>query len=232
MDKINKFYYINLDRRLDRKKHFLYYYEKEKLPIDKLERFTAIDGLTYQFNDEELKLFDNVDYKYAPFAKKIMGNQLSHYYILKEMVEKKYNYIVIFQDDVMLKNNFANRFDRVINSIPSDAELINIGLHKYACLEHFIPWDLSREEDDYSQIGKHKINNEICILHNGINPCSLAYIVTLQGAINLLTYFEKTTFLKATDVNYNDYLNMKNIFYCSNTVLCTGNSDLGSDIFS
>jgi GR25 family glycosyltransferase involved in LPS biosynthesis len=231
MNKINKFYYINLDRRTDRKDHFLQYYEKENLPLEKLKRFTAIDGTTYKFNDEELKLFNNVDYKDAPFAKKIMGNQLSHYYILKEMFEKKYHYIVVFQDDVMLKHNFANKLNEVINSIPSDAELITIGLHKDAYYQHFIPWDLSREEDDYEEIGKYKINNEICILNNLVNPCSLAYIVTLQGSINLIDYFQKTTFLRATDWNYNHYLNMKNIFYSSNTILCTGNPDLGSDIF-
>ena len=131
----------------------------------------------------------------------------------------------------MYKKNFANKLNEVMNSIPLDAEIINIGLHRCGSNAYFVAWDLSSEKDDYAEIGKHKINNEICILHDTINPCSLAYIVTLQGAINLIDYFQKTTFLRATDGNYNDYLHMKKIFYSSNTILCTGNPDLGSDIF-
>ena len=45
------------------------------------------------------------------------------------------------------------------------------------------------------------------------------------------SFFEKTGFLRATDGNFNDYLQTKNIFYGSTTVLVTGNSDLKSDIF-
>ena len=70
------------------------------------------------------------------------------------------------------------------------------------------------------------------ILNKDVNPCSLAYIVTLKGAINLLFFFEKNGFHRATDWNYNDYLNNNNIFYGSSSVLCTGDPTLGSDIFS
>lgn len=66
---------------------------------------------------------------------------------------------------------------------------------------------------------------------NTINPCSLGYIVTFNGAKNILDFFNRYGFLRATDWNYNDYLNSKNIFYGSTTVLCSGNN-LGSDIFT
>ena len=75
------------------------------------------------------------------------------------------------------------------------------------------------------------INVSKCILKENINPCSLAYILTLKGAKNMVSFFEKTGFLRATDGNFNDYLQTKKIFYGSTTVLVTGNSDLKSDIF-
>ena len=94
----------------------------------------------------------------------------------------------------------------------------------------FIPWDLS-ENNDHEKLGI-KVNDHVCKLDPKVNPCSLAYIVTLKGAINITNFFKQYGFLRATDWNYNDYLNYKNIFYGTNTVSCTGNPDLGSDVFN
>lgn len=80
-------------------------------------------------------------------------------------------------------------------------------------------------------MAKININDYVCILNETVNPCSLGYIVTLKGAKNLINHFNTVGFLRATDWNYNDYLRRKNIFYGSSLVLCTGNPNLGSDIF-
>lgn len=45
---VDKIFYINLDRRVDRNKEFLDQYEAEFFPIDKLERFPAIERLVVQ----------------------------------------------------------------------------------------------------------------------------------------------------------------------------------------
>jgi GR25 family glycosyltransferase involved in LPS biosynthesis len=231
MDKIDKLYYINLKKRPDRNTHFLNECKTANIPPDKIKRFEALDGLTYNFDDDDdIILFKNIDYKGDIFGKKIMGNQLSHYNILKEMVEKRYNYIIICQDDVVFRNNFLTYLNSVMNSIPHDAEIINIGFHEYAVYDHSVAWDLTKL-NDLEILGK-KYNDNICILNKDVNPCSLAYIVTLKGAINLLFFFKKNGFYRATDWNYNDYLNNNNIFYGSSSVLCTGDPTLGSDIFS
>jgi hypothetical protein len=78
---------------------------------------------------------------------------------------------------------------------------------------------------------KQDLNNDVCILNDTVNPCSLGYIVTLQGAKNLIKHFNEIGFRRATDWNYNDYLRSKNLFYGSRLVLCTGNPNFGSDIF-
>jgi GR25 family glycosyltransferase involved in LPS biosynthesis len=160
-----------------------------------------------------------------------MGNQLSHFNILNEMIKKRYNCIIICQDDVIFRNNFMSKLENIMNNIPSNAEIVNIGFHQFAAYEHFVPWDLNNK-NDFEILGKKKINDEICILKDTVNPCSLAYIITLKGAINLVLFFKQYGFFRATDWNYNDYLNYKNIFYGSSTVLCTGNPSLGSDIFT
>jgi GR25 family glycosyltransferase involved in LPS biosynthesis len=227
---IDVIYYINLDKRPDRNEHFLNECNKARIPISKLKRFSGLDGGTYSFQEKDIALFKNADFMGFHNEKKLIGNQLSHYFILKEMVEKKYNSIVIFQDDVVFRHDFMFQLNKVMKNIPDDAEIIHIGFHKYACGAHFVAWDLT-STDDFNEIGSLKVNESVCHLKYGINPCSLAYIVTLKGAICLIDHFEKNGFLRATDINYNDYLTNKNIFYGANTVLCTGNPQLGSDIF-
>jgi len=227
MNIIDKIFYINLDNRPDRNEHFLKQCSENNIDFNKINRYSALDGTIYNFNHNEYDMFKNVDYKGQKYEKKIMGNQLSHYNILNEMINNNYKYIIIFQDDVILKKNFLNELNNIINYIPENAEIINIGFHEFASYNKFIPWNFNKP----NTMIKQKINQEICILENTVNPCSLGYIVTFNGAQNIIEYFKNVGFLRATDWNYNDYLNKKNIFYGSNTVLCTGNPNLGSDIF-
>ena len=233
MDKIDKVFYINLERREDRKEHFLKScIDDAQIPIDKIKRFNAFDGKNYIPSEEEKKMFINCDYSNQTYYNNILCNQLSHYYILKEIIKNKYNYAIVCQDDVYFRKDFPLYIKEVMDNFPDNAEMVNVGFHSFALFEHFQPWNLSNSKDtDYISLGKSKINNSICELNNGVNPCSLAYIVSLQGAINLVEYFDTNGFRRATDWNFNDYLNSKNIFYGSLPVLCTGNHLLKSDIF-
>ena len=230
MEHISKIYFINLDRRPDRYEHFLKQCHDNDIDYNKIVRFKALDGNIYEFSNEEKNMFKNVDYRTQNFSKRIMGNQLSHYYILKEMINKNYNYIIIFQDDILLRTNFKKELENVINNIPNDAEIINIAFHKFASYNQFIPWNLNQCEEEKLMV-KININNYICILNDTVNPCSLGYIATLKGAHNLINHFNTNGFLRATDWNYNNYLIEKNIFYGSRLVLSTGNPNLKSDIF-
>ena len=232
MDLIDKIFYLNLDRRVDRKEHLIKNCENAGISMDKVERFIALDGSTYQLNNDELKMFLNCDYKKGIFFSRIACNQLGHYNILKEIVKREYSYTIILQDDVIFKDNFLNYLNKIMENFPKDADILNIGLHKMGCGKHFIRWDFNNTpEEDYNIVGEERINEYICKLKNNVNPCSLAYIVTLQGAKELIKYFEKNGFKRATDHNFNGYCLEKNIFYQSLPAICTGNENLGSDIF-
>jgi len=146
MDKVSKIYFINLDRRPDRYEHFLKQCHENNITFNKIQRFKALDGNTYEFSKEEKNMFKQVDYRTQDFSKRIMGNQLSHYYILKEMIEKNYDYIIIFQDDIVLRNNFKKELEKVMNNIPENAEIVNIAFHKFASYNQFIPWNLNQTE--------------------------------------------------------------------------------------
>lgn len=242
MPTIDKIYLINLDERTDRLEHFKEQCKIHNIPDEKIERFSAINGKTYKFSKKELNMFKNADFNtqfLTPYIiiKKLMGNQLSHYNILLEMENKGYNNIIIFQDDVILKEGFIDYINEITNNLPDDAEIINIGMHKKAIFSDFFPYDLTTNFIDNSIIEsqvtnfvyKYKIwNSEI---KDYTNPASLAYIVTKKGCKNLLEYFNENGFLRATDWNYNEYLKAKNIFYGSKYILATGNNKFVSDVF-
>jgi GR25 family glycosyltransferase involved in LPS biosynthesis len=228
--KINKFYFINLEKRPNRRDHFLEQCKRENVPPEKIERFNALDGETYKFTPLECKMFENSDLKSHWFGNRIMGNQLSHYYIMKDQLKKKLDYIVVFQDDSMLRTGFMEILENVMDNLPKNSEMVNIGFHKYGSGANFIGWDLTAE-DDHVHLAQKRMNKYVCKIKNGVNPCSLAYILTRKGAENMTKYFEANGFLRATDGNFNDYLEKRDIFYGSTPVLVTGNSNLPSDIF-
>lgn len=198
--------------------------------MELVEKFTAIDGKTFEPTMDQSQMFRNCKYKNSPFCKNIMANQLSHYYILQDMVKKGYASILILQDDVVFKTNFTIELDHVLISIPEDAEIINIGLHKFAAFADFVPIDLENPRENKTP-SKRIINRFVCELKDHINPCSLAYIVTKKGCHNLLQHFQTYGFHDHTDLNYNQYLQERNINYASSTVLCTG-ALLGSDVWT
>jgi GR25 family glycosyltransferase involved in LPS biosynthesis len=228
--KFDKFYFINLDRRPNRNEHFLQECKKANIPDSLIHRFSAIDGTSYQFTRDEVKLFDLKNVLRHWNCKRLMGNQLSHHYIMKDIIKNQYKYTIVFQDDAIFKENFLEFLEKI--EIPDDAEIINIGFHKVACLAHFIGWDLkSTIEDDLKILCKKRVNDHVVYLNDTTNPCSLAYIITLQGAQNMVKEFESRGFRDATDHNLNDYLKSKNIFYGVVPVLVTGDHTLPSDIF-
>jgi len=228
---IDMVYYINLDKRRDRNEHVMDQLKKAGVPDNKITRYTAIDGDTYRFSDEELDLFKKADFMHTPSSKKMMGNQLSHFSIFKDMLKNNFDKVLILQDDVVLRENFIEQLNNVSNTMPSNCEIVNVGMHEYCYFNVFKAYDLTAD-DDYKRVEKEKINEYISIWKNNIQPCSLSYIITNEGSKNMIKYFEENGFPCGTDIAFNRYLQAKNIFYGSRTVLCTGDPSFGTDIFN
>lgn len=228
---IDKIFYINLDRRFDRKEHFILQCQKHNLPMEKIEKFPAIDGRSYIFKKEELDLF-HVNIHRSEYRNALMGNQLSHYKIMKNMIKNKYKIILVFQDDIILRNNFLRDVEILVENLPDNSEIINIAFHKSACLAKSIPINLNDCKNDEIKMRKCSINEHVIELTHTTNPCSLGYLITTKGAENYIKHFEKTGFDNATDHCMNDYLKQKSKFWAGKKILATGNHKLGSDIFT
>jgi GR25 family glycosyltransferase involved in LPS biosynthesis len=236
LSQIDKVYYINLKSRQDRNIHFLNQCRNVNIPMYKVERFNAINGKTYSLSNEELRLFENCDFKYSEKYVNIVGNQLSHFKIFQDMIYNKYNYIIVCQDDIVLKDNFCNYIDELMGDISCnyDCEIVFFGFHKYAIRDIFLPWDLYNNDKD--EIPSLALGENLCKLKSSFDDntnCnnSLGYIVTLKGAKNFVTHINRYGFKFATDFEYNNYLINKDIFYASRMVLATSNPNFGSDVF-
>jgi GR25 family glycosyltransferase involved in LPS biosynthesis len=223
-----KFYYINLERRPDRKTHMEGQFNNAG--IENYERFEALDGTklqSYTVSVEEICLFKNADFKRKPNTKLLIGNQLSHLRVLQKFLYSDSNIGVVMQDDMVFCKKFGDELENVINNLPEDAEVVNVGFHKLAVYANFIPFDLSKINTEHI---KTKVNDYVCKIKDDFNPCSSAYIVTKKGAKDFVEYVYKNGCYRATDCVFNDYLKKKDIFYGSVNVLCTG-ANMGSDIF-
>ena len=222
-------YVLNLERRNDRLSHFFEECKREGIEKDKITVFKGLDAQTYVFSEEEKNMFKNTQFDInTDTGRGCMCNQLGHYYMLMDMIEKGYDKCIIFQDDVRFRRGFVKDIENLEYNLPQDAEIVWLGFHLHAAGSSFK--DFPIDEDYEKTYVKEKINDYCCKLTDDINPCSLAYIVTRECAKKYVEY-AKTEITEATDNQYNIYLRNKNIMYASYDVLCTGNSNFKSDIF-
>ena len=195
-------------------------------------RFEAVDGNYHTFTADDFRLFRDTDFvkKRSRFVRPLIGNQLSHLQVIRRICDENIKRAVIFQDDVVLKHGFREDLQLVLDNLPTDAEIVNIGLHKFANGAKFVAWPINNDYN-ISDFTNDTGTNPVVKIKPGFNPCSLAYIITLEGAKRFLAHIEEIGARRATDANFNDYLEERNIFYGTRKVLCTGNPEFGSDVF-
>jgi GR25 family glycosyltransferase involved in LPS biosynthesis/predicted O-methyltransferase YrrM len=232
---IDKIFYINLTSRLDRHAHFIGEMRKHNIPQEKFERFDAINGAEYIFSEAEFSLFKNANYLNMATRPQIMGNQMSHFKLFQLMIARNYKYMIICQDDITFKDNFTRYIDELTNNLPTDAEIVHFGFHKYAVRDIFLPWDLSNESRD--EVSYENVNDVICKLKPTIYELynchnTTGYILTLNGAKNYVAHALKNGFEYGTDAEISSYLFRKDIFYGSRRVLATTVPTFGSDVFA
>jgi glycosyl transferase family 25 len=104
-------YVINLDRRPDRYETFKK--EISKYGIEKVERFSAIDGVTLMSNN-------------IPLLSGELGILETHLEIIKKCREDDLQNVLIMEDDVYFNDEIL-KIDEYMSSIPKDWEFIYFG---------------------------------------------------------------------------------------------------------
>ena len=221
-----EYYLINLERSADRLAHFQEQMKRHGLPPGQFHLFQAIDAKTHTFTDAEMELTKHMHA--AGERKTVICNFLSHYYVWCDIKEKGYPYALVLQDDVQFANGFMEELQHVVDELPSDSEIVNLGHHLVSMGSIFMDFPLNEEYDPNTYI-LQKISRSICTYRDHINPCSLAYIVTQRAFNRLFTLFPRIS--NAIDRFLNNYCIQRRIFYASVKVLATGTSSFKSTVF-
>lgn len=187
LNKISKSFYINLDRRQDRRDHI-----ESTLPF-LCERSPAVDGQSLELNPLVKKIFSNLD----KITKAEAACAMSHYMIWKTLLndDSSDNYLIL-EDDVVFEKGFATFWNHGQSLLlPKDYSLIYLGgcqpwnkpqYHK--CLERYNDCFNRIKKTDFFQPDSHYWH---------MNASS--YILSKKGAKVLCDFVDNNGFTLSLD---------------------------------
>ena len=130
---IDKIFVINLEHRGDRKKKIIN--ELQRVGLTNYEIFKAIKPTEEMVNEwnpnflnpipEWFKITGGDEKKYKIGA---LGCMLSHFEIIKLCIERKYENVLILEDDTEFQIGNGIRFNQVIDIMKNQLEKLNFGL--------------------------------------------------------------------------------------------------------
>ena len=169
---LDKIYLLNLERRDDKKNKMMIKINENKYLNNKVEIIYAIDGENpdnYLDCKEDINISDWVN----PFTGNSITNgeigcALSHFNMWKNIVENKFNKVLIIEDDVDIHNNFEVELREYFNQIENN----NINY-------------------DLFYLSRKCFSNDLKQLSKNISKCCLSYwtcgyIITYEGAKKLV----------------------------------------------
>lgn len=115
--------------------------------------------------------------KQKPLTKALIEITLQHFEAHRRIVEQKLPMAVVFEDDVLFKKTFSDRFNRYIEELPEDWHIFYFGR---GCGGHHAPMSISER---FSNLfgKKHVFKNKECR-----SRFSDSYVITAPAAEMLL----------------------------------------------
>jgi GR25 family glycosyltransferase involved in LPS biosynthesis len=209
-------YYINLDRRKDRRTHF-----ESQVPW--AVRVRAREGL----EDGTRSLFDPaVTLKTGEY-----GCAASHVDVWRLLAaSNNASSAFVFEDDANLSKDFEKTFGRL--EIPGDAEIVFVSYSDYTNGRTIVPLILSEQKATLNQriFFDAKVTRDVGHFKSDMDPCTTGYWMTRDGARNLLRHVQTNPIDRPIDHYVNAYLKAKGIFYGLLVALATPAEGLGTDV--
>ena len=171
MNTIDKIFIINLDK--DNERIINSINQLEKYGITNYERYSAIYG-TKLSNNELNNITTNIGKLLA--SRGMIGCGISHINLWKRIVREGIKKTLILEDDFILKDDFLNKFNSIINKSPNIYDIIFLS----ANIIHNKNLKLYDIDDNYYK--------QLFISQ------TVGYIITLEGAKNILKYINKVSY--------------------------------------
>ena len=109
---VNNVYCINLQKRKDKLIHMMEQFQK--IDLDSFQIIKGIDGQKLEIDLPEKR-------------KNEIGCLRSHLSVINDAIEKDYDKIAIFEDDIIFCDDFNNRFEYYIKNVPDDWDIMYFG---------------------------------------------------------------------------------------------------------
>jgi glycosyl transferase family 25 len=164
-----KIFVIHYKKLTERKKHILEQFEKYNITD---YEFIEIDR--DELYGYDLSLFENI-------SNAKMAIHLSHMYAYKE-IKNNYDEAIIFEDDVILCDDFINIFNNYLTQLPKDYDMLFFG---NGCNLHIQSNDLIPNKNIYEK-GLYPTNWG----GDGCTRCIDSYVVSKKCAIKLCEYID------------------------------------------
>ena len=195
-------YYVNLDRRPDRKELFEKVMRDISMPIT---RFSAVDGYALEMTPQMYHLFDKNDYNYR---KGIVGCALSHIRIwikhYYDEISKQRDFLMVMEDDLYFaKNVLPSKFEDIVEQSLEymDKNEVDLLFLQYTPRNpNFISQD--------ALVYRHVDAQKALQFSFGGTGC---YIITKKGIEKMLEFINKNSMTNAIDTVMQksaDYLNV------------------------
>ena len=158
---------MHYSKLVARKKHILSQFERETITdFEFIEKYDK-DEIT----DNESSLFD------TNYKKSKMSLHLKHNYVYK-IISDHYENALIFEDDIVLCDNFSATLNKYINQLPEDYDMLFIG---DGCNLHIENHKLVPNQNVY----------EKCIWEGeGATKCTDSYIISRKCAKKICEYID------------------------------------------
>jgi GR25 family glycosyltransferase involved in LPS biosynthesis len=164
-----KIFITHYTKLVERKKHILQQFENQKITD-----YYFIENLNAEeLTNEQINIFD--------IHNPVMGNQiyrknlislfLKHIYIYNLIIKNNEDYVLIFEDDIILDNNFMEKLNNYIEDLPKDFDALFIG---NGCNLH-IPNNKIKD-------GKH-------IYEECSTRCCDSYLISKKCAIKIIDFY-------------------------------------------
>ncbi len=202
---------IHYDKLIDRKIHILNQLNKEKL-----EKFKFVSN----YGKDKLTLLEKSKFK------NLTDGEISlilHHFECYKNISENYDYAIIFEDDVILDNDFKNKIEKYISELPEDWDMLFFGEG------HGVHIPQYRQQPNMNIYKKMTdLKNKMPGGIDGSTRCADSYIVSKKCAVKLIQVINS---LKIIDIPLDHFLNkinhicQFNIYWSEPTITIQGTSN-------
>ena len=183
---------IHYDKLLERKKHMLSQFDK-----------AGLNDFEFVSNHGKDKLTPREKSKFKNLTDGEISLMLHHFECYK-IINEKYDYAIIFEDDVILADDFKNKIKKYISDLPNDWDMLFFGEGQGVHIPHY---RLVPDVNIYKKMTDLK--NTIPGGIDGSTRCADSYIVSKKCAQKLVQVINS---LQITSIPLDHLLNKINHF--------------------